>query len=176
MRGVSKRVLLGCAGTLLPRGGGAPRSQRVDGGSTSGPRRRRRRGRAGPKLLRAKEDSCHPTSLRGRSVPRPRRLFSAERGAGGRSSRRSPDFDCQLLRTRWEGVPSQRGSAQRNVERSPGHHMCGQEQGVRRISDGARGGLGVGPLRREPRTCRSRERGQHGQLAAPTVAAPTQAA
>ena len=53
---------------------------------------------------------------------------------------------------------------------------CAQEQGVRRISDGARGGLGVGPLRREPRTCRSRERGQHGQLAAPTVAAPSQAA
>ena len=48
-----------------------------------------------------------------------------------------------------------------------------QEQGLRRISDGARGGLGVGPVRREPRTCRSRERGQHGQLAAPTVAAPT---
>ena len=54
--------------------------------------------------------------------------------------------------------------------------MCGQEQGLRRISDGARGGLGVGPVRREPRTCRSRERGQHGQLVAPTVAAPTQAA
>ena len=51
-----------------------------------------------------------------------------------------------------------------------------QEQGQRRISDGAWGELGVGPLRREPRTCRSRQRGQHGQLAAPTVAASTQAA
>ena len=84
MRGVSKGVLLGCAGTHLPRGGGAPRSQRVDGGSTSGPRRRRRRGRAGPKLLRAKEDSWRPDLFK-RSIRTP----SEEVVLGGERSRRT---------------------------------------------------------------------------------------
>ena len=132
------------------------------------------------------------TSSRGRSVRHPRRLFSAERGAGGRSSRRSPDFDVSSCGRDGRGLKGLRymhsnyiysqmlnrsvphtHNAQWEAKSSGCICPCAQEQGMRRISDGARGGLGGGPVRREPRTCRSRERGQHGQLAAPTVAAPT---
>jgi len=47
MRGEWKRVLLGCAASLLPRGGGTPASQRVAEGSRIGRRGRLRRASLG---------------------------------------------------------------------------------------------------------------------------------
>ena len=146
-------MLLGCAGTLLPRGGGAPRSQRVDGGSTSGPQRRRRRGRAGPKLLRAREDSWRPDLSRGRSVRRPRRLFSAERGAGGRSSRRSPDLGLSSCGRRRPDFRLLCKWLNRKVVIRPGHAPCAHAWDLSR--DWARPweGLMGEPVRQEARTC-----------------------
>ena len=146
MRGEWKRVLLGCAASLVPRGGGTPASQRVAGGSTIGPRGRRRWASAARRPLRAKESPWRPGLLGS-----PFRTPSEELVLGGGRSTsaswplRSGSWSS-LLRTRWAGLSSPLGTTEEREGHLSYSAFSAQEQGLRRISDGARGGLGVGPL------------------------------
>ena len=160
MRGEWKRVPLGCAASLLPRGGGTPASQRVAGGSSIGRRGRLRRASAGRRPLRTKESPWRPGLLR-----RPFRTRSEELVlAGGRSTSsccsKISTFCSPLLRTRWEGVSCPRGTTEEIGPLLPHSALAGQEQGMARHSDEVWGGFGVGLARRAARTCSLRPGGQ----------------
>ena len=175
MRGEWKRVLLGCAASLLPRGGGTPASQRVAGGSSIGRRGRLRRASAGRRPLRTKESPWRPGLLR-----RPFRTRSEELVlAGGRSTSsccsKISTFCSPLLRTRWEEVSWRNGSAAWKVVLLRPRAFEAQEQGIERISDGVWGGSRVGLARRAARTCSLRPGGQLEQLAQPTDVMAAQA-
>jgi hypothetical protein len=80
-----------------------------------------------------------------------------------------------LLRTRWEEVSWQNGSAEWQVVLLRPRAFEAQEQGMGRISDGVWGGSGAGLARRAARTCSLRPGGQREQLAQPTDVIAAQA-
>ena len=134
-------------------GGSSPRARRVGVGSKIMLRRRRRRGRTGWRLLRARKSSRRPGLTR-----RPVCTLSEEVVLGGERSTSSTrplqlGSWSQLLRQGRREVTGHRPNAQSKVDSNGADYPCAQEQGMGHASDKVWGGSEGGQARRVARTC-----------------------